>query len=98
MKSKKLVLGGFIGVVLLSTMIKWDYILHFLDIVVLAAEQLVSQESVSEEFQQEMDTLSIDKFINIPFFDEYLLKNEITDETGDNVTLEGIIDAILNEQ
>ncbi len=98
MKSKKLVLGGFIGIVLLATMVKWDYLVYFLDTVVQAAEELVSQGEVSEVFQYEMDTLSIDKFINIPFVDEYFSQNKVTDENGDNVTLEGIIDSILEER
>lgn len=97
MKSKKLVLGGFIGIILLTTMVKWDYLVHFLDIVVQAAEQLVSHGEVSEVFQYEMDTLSIDKFINIPFVDEYFSQNKVTDENGDNITLEAFIDSILQE-
>ncbi|MGN0431300.1 MAG: hypothetical protein ACI4EQ_02990 [Lachnospiraceae bacterium] len=97
MKSKKLILSGFIGVVLLTTVIKWNYLIYFLNIVVQAAEQLVSQEAVSEEFQYEMDTLSIDKFIDIPFVNEYLSQKKVTNESQDNVTLEEIVDSILEE-
>lgn len=97
MKKVVAVAGSCAVIALVATMIKWDYIVHFLGVVTDAATQLVKEGNVSAEIKQEMDDLSVGSFIDIPFFDEYAQEKNITDENGEVITLEKTIESILEE-
>lgn len=90
--------GVFAVIVLISTMIKWNYIIDFMYLSVTAAEQIATGQEVSAEFRNAVDNLSVGQFVNIPFFNEYMEERGIKDDTGESVTMEKTVDYILGEE
>lgn len=90
--------GAFGIIVLLVSMVKWDYIIYFMKISLQAAEQVVTGEGEPEEFKSAIENLSVGQFVNIPFFDEYMEENGITDENGEYVTMDEAVMSIIGEE
>ena len=91
--------AGVLGAIaVIAAIIKWDYIIYFMNASFQAAEHIVAGKEKPVEFEQAIDTLSISQFIDISFFDEYMEQNGIEDEDGGYVTMEKTVKSILGEE
>lgn len=90
--------GIFVSIVLIATMVRWDYIIYFMNLSFQAVEQIVAGAEIPQEFQETVADLSIGQFINVPFWDEYMQENEVRDKNGEYITFEKTIEMILEEE